>query len=106
MRHRSIVFRVLLFCAAWGSARAAVSVVVSANPPNLSAGQTSSLVATVQGATSNNAVTWTLTPQVGSLQNATGPTGIVSQITYKAPASVASAQSVTVTATSVEDPMW
>ena len=71
----------------------AVSVVVSPANVSLSAGQAQQLTATVTGGSGNTGVTWTLTPNVGSISN-----GL-----YTAPATVSSQQTVTATATSVAD---
>ena len=73
------------------------SVAVSMNPPSatLLGGQTKQLTASVTN-TSNTAVTWSLTPATGS--GALSATGL-----YTAPATIASQQTVVVTATSVAD---
>lgn len=71
-----------------------VSVTVTPGSVSLSPSQTQMFSATVTGTTST-AVTWSLSPAVGSI-SATG--------LYTAPATVASSQTVTVTATSVADP--
>ncbi|MBZ5675069.1 MAG: immunoglobulin domain-containing protein [Acidobacteriia bacterium] len=65
---------------------------VAPNTATLSASQTQQFTATISSG--NNAVTWSINPNVGSISS----TGL-----YTAPASIASAQSVTVTATSVAD---
>lgn len=69
--------------------------VVSVSPGSqvLSAGQSVQFTATVQGA-GNSGVTWSLSPNVGSIVN-----GL-----YTAPAQLASQEAVTVTATSSADP--
>jgi len=72
---------------------ASVSVSVTPTTTSLSGGQTQQFTATVTG-DPNTSVTWSLNPNVGSISS----TGL-----YTAPASVASSQSVTVTATSVAD---
>ncbi|HLJ48623.1 MAG TPA: choice-of-anchor Q domain-containing protein [Bryobacteraceae bacterium] len=61
---------------------------------SLAAGQSNQFTATVTG-TSQNGVSWSMSPQVGTLSS----TGL-----YTAPATVSGAQSVTITATSVADP--
>jgi len=68
---------------------------VSVSPPSatLNGGQTQQFTATVTG-TGNTSVTWSLNPQIGSVDT----TGL-----YMAPSSVSSQQMVTVTATSVAD---
>ncbi len=71
----------------------AVSVSVTPTTASLNGGQTQQFSATVTG-DPNTSVTWSLNPNVGSVSS----TGL-----YTAPASVASSQSVTVTATSVAD---
>jgi hypothetical protein len=70
-----------------------VSVALNPSTVTLPASQTQQFTATVTGS-SNTAVTWSLSPAVGQI-SATG--------LYTAPASVASAQSVTVIATSAAD---
>ncbi len=72
-------------------------VAVSLTPANstLNASQTQQFTATVTGAGNTN-VTWTLNPNVGSI----GANGL-----YTAPAYVSAQQTVTVTATSVADPL-
>ncbi len=73
------------------------SVGVAVTPPNvsLSAGQTQQLTATVTGGSGNTAVTWSLSPAVGSISSGGS---------YTAPASIASQSTVVATATSVADP--
>ena len=68
-----------------------IQVSISPQSATLSGGQTSQFTATVTN-TGNTAVTWSLTPNVGSISS----TGL-----YTAPATVAAAQTVTVTARSV-----
>jgi ubiquitin C-terminal hydrolase len=71
-----------------------VSVTVTPTSVTLTQSQTQSFSATVTN-TGNTAVTWSLSPVVGSITAA----GL-----YTAPASIASSQTVIVTATSVADP--
>jgi hypothetical protein len=73
--------------------QAGVAVQVSPSSTNLGPSQTQQLTATVSGST-NTAVTWTMNPQVGTLSSG----GL-----YTAPASVTSAQTITITATSQAD---
>lgn len=72
------------------------SITVSVAPATalLSGGQTQQFTATVTSAF-NPAVTWSVTPSVGSISG----TGL-----YTAPATVTVSETVTVTATSIEDP--
>jgi hypothetical protein len=72
-----------------------VSVGVGVTPTSisLSAGKSSQFTASVTG-TANTAVTWSLTPPVGTISN-----GV-----YTAPGTLSSAQTITLTATSVADP--
>jgi hypothetical protein len=70
-----------------------IDVSVSPTTASLSANQSQQFTATVTN-TSNTAVTWSLSPTVGSISS----TGL-----YTAPASIGSQQTVTVTATSVAD---
>ena len=72
-----------------------VSVLVSPASVSLTAGKTQQFTAAVSGSSGNNGVTWTRSPNVGSISN----TGL-----YTAPATVSSQQTVTATATSVADP--
>jgi len=80
-----------------GSTPTPVSVTVSAASTQTDQGQTVNVTATVMNAGSNTGVTWGL--------NGPGSLGITGAdaVTYDAPASVASAQMVTVTATSNAD---
>jgi hypothetical protein len=75
-------------------AAAAISVTMSPTTAILSTGQTQQFTATVSNA-SNNAVTWSLNPNVGS---------ITFNGLYTAPSAIAAQQTVTVTATSAADP--
>jgi uncharacterized protein (TIGR03437 family) len=70
-----------------------ISVTVNPSLANLGPSQTSQFTATVSNS-SNTAVTWSLSPLLGSLSN-----GL-----YTAPATITSSQSVTVSATSLADP--
>ncbi len=70
----------------------AVSLSISPGSVSLNGGQSTTFTPTV-GGTSNTAVTWSWSPQVGTLNN-----GV-----YQAPAIIASQQTVTVTATSAAD---
>ena len=72
-----------------------VSVAVNPTSPALAATQSQQFSASVTGGSGNTAVTWSLSPTVGTLSN----TGL-----YSAPATIATQQTVTVTATSVADP--
>jgi hypothetical protein len=76
------------------SVKPAVSVSVTPNSVSLGASQSQSFAATVANS-SNHAVTWTVSPAVGSISTA----GL-----YTAPGTIATAQTVTVTATSVATP--
>ena len=69
-------------------------VVITLSPAtsSLTDGQSATFASTITG-TSNTAVTWSLSPAIGTISN-----GI-----YQAPAAIASQQSVTVTATSAAD---
>jgi len=71
------------------------TVSVGVNPPsaNLTPSQSTQFTATVTGS-ANTSVTWSMTPSLGSLSNGS----------YTAPSVINSAQSVTITATSVADP--
>src|SRR5205823_6151080 len=69
------------------------SVSVSPGTATLTASQTQQFTATVSG-TTNTAVTWSISPNTGSISS----TGL-----YTAPSSITSTQTVTVTATSAAD---
>lgn len=71
----------------------AVAITLSPASSSLLGGQSTTLQPTVTGS-SNTAVTWSFSPAIGTLTNGA----------YQAPAIIASAQNVTVTATSVADP--
>jgi hypothetical protein len=79
--------------------KAASGVGIQISPTSASplAGQSQQFGATVTG-TTNLGVTWTYSPQVGSLVTSGATAGL-----YTAPASIASTQKVLVTATSVAD---
>ncbi len=70
-----------------------VSISLSPLNATLSASQSTQFTATVTG-NSNTSVTWSMIPSLGSLSNGS----------YTAPSAINSAQSVTITATSVADP--
>jgi hypothetical protein len=70
-----------------------VNLSVSPTSASLKGGQSTTFTPTVSG-TSNTAVSWSLSPQVGTIAN-----GV-----YQAPATIASQQTVTITATSAADP--
>ena len=72
-----------------------VSVTLTPATVSLSASQSQQLTASVTGGSGNTSVNWTLSPNVGTISN-----GL-----YTAPASITSQQTVTVTATSVVDPL-
>jgi hypothetical protein len=76
------------------TSRTGVSIQVSPTTATLRANQFQQFTASVTG-NSNTAVTWSLTPQVGTLTT----NGL-----YTAPASISTAQTVTVTTTSQADP--
>jgi hypothetical protein len=69
-----------------------VGLSMSPGSASLNGGQSATFTAIVSG-TSNVAVTWSLSPKVGTITN-----GV-----YQAPATIASQQTVTVTATSAQD---
>ena len=71
-----------------------VSVVLSPADVTLTAGQSQQFTPTVSG-TTNTAVTWTITPAIGTIS----PTGL-----YTAPASFLNPATITVRATSVAEP--
>jgi uncharacterized protein (TIGR03437 family) len=69
----------------------AITVLVSPSSVTLSAGQTEQFSATVTGVSSTG-VTWSINPQVGSIDSNSG--------LYSAPSSITTSQKITVTATS------
>jgi hypothetical protein len=71
-----------------------VTILLTPSTASLTASQTQQFTTAVTG-TANTGVTWSLSPAVGTISS----TGL-----YTAPASVAGAQNVTVTATSTADP--
>ena len=71
-----------------------VGISVTANPTTLGAGQASNLSATVTNLSSPN-VTWSLSPNFGTLGSETGTTAV-----YTAPTTVTTSTTVTITATS------
>src|SRR5262249_11910866 len=74
-----------------------VTVLVTPSSATLKPTQSQSLTATVSG-TSNTGVTWTLNPQVGGLASS-GNTAV-----YTAPGTISNNQSVTISASSMQDP--
>lgn len=71
-----------------------ITVSVSATPTTLNPGQTSTLTASVTN-TSNTGVTWSISPNLGTLSSTTSnPT------TYTAPATISATTPITITATS------
>jgi uncharacterized protein (TIGR03437 family) len=79
-----------------------VLVSLSTTANTLQGNQTATLTALVTGA-SNTAVTWSFSPNVGTLGTGSGPTNGLSTNTYKAPTLIASRQTITITATSAAD---
>ena len=91
-------------CPAMAAAAPASAVIVtlSASPSTLSGGEVSNLKAFVTGA-ANAAVTWSISPSVGTLGAGTPAVSGTSTDTYTAPALITTKQSVTITVTSVAD---
>jgi Malectin domain/Domain of unknown function (DUF1929)/PKD domain len=79
-------------------AASGVGIQISPTSTSLLSGQSQQFGATVTG-TTNLGVNWTYNPQVGSLVTSGTTAGL-----YTAPASITTAQKVSVTATSVADP--
>jgi Malectin domain/Domain of unknown function (DUF1929)/PKD domain len=79
-------------------AASGVGIQISPTSTSLLSGQSQEFGATVTG-TTNLGVNWTYNPQVGSLVTSGATAGL-----YTAPASITTAQKVSVTATSVADP--
>jgi hypothetical protein len=84
-------------------AQVTVLITLSTSANALQGNQTATLTALVTG-TATTGVTWSVSPSVGTLGTAIPGTGGISTNTYKAPALISSAQTVTVKATSVADP--
>jgi Protein of unknown function (DUF3443) len=81
------------------SVRASPTIALSTGgPQTINQNQLLSINATLTGDTTNQGVSWSLSPSVGSLSNVT-----ISSVTYTAP-SVVSSTPVTLTATSVANP--
>lgn len=75
-----------------------VGIQISPNTATLQASQSQQFSATVSGS-SNTGVTWSYSPQVGTLVTSGATAGL-----YTAPSSIAANQNIQVTATSVADP--
>jgi uncharacterized protein (TIGR03437 family) len=101
-RSFSKFLRVLPLCLTAGALQAQVIVTLSTSANSLQGNQTANLTALVTGNT-NTAVTWSLSPNVGTLGAGSGPTNGISTNTYKAPTLISSRQTITITATSVAD---
>jgi len=78
-----------------GGGSGPVTVSVTPTTIGLGANQTQTFTATVENST-NQTVTWSINPNVGSINSSTGA--------YKAPSTITAAQAVTVTATSTSGP--
>ena len=95
--------RVAPLCLTAAALHAQVLVTLSTTSNSLQGNQTATLTALVTGAT-NTAVTWSISPSVGTLGPASGPgANGISTNTYRAPTLISSHQTVTITATSVAD---
>jgi hypothetical protein len=84
-------------------AQVTVLITLSTSANTLQGNQTATLTALVTG-TATTGVTWSVSPNVGTIGTAIPGTGGISTNTYKAPALISNHQTVTVTATSVADP--
>ncbi len=94
----------LPLCLTAAALHAQVLVSLSTTANTLQSNQTATLTALVTGAP-NTAVTWSFSPNVGTLGPGSGPNaGGLSTNTYTAPTVISSAQTITITATSVADP--
>ena len=83
---------------------AQVLVTLSTSANSVQGNQTATLTALVTG-NANAAVSWSLSPNVGTLGAGSGPdAGGLSTNTYRAPTLISSHQTITITATSVADP--
>ena len=90
-------------CLTAAALHAQVLVTLSTTSNSLQGNQAATLTALVTGAT-NTAVTWSISPSVGTLGPASGPgTNGISTNTYRAPTLISSHQTITITATSVAD---
>ena len=93
----------LPLCLTAAALHAQVLVTLSTTANSLQGNQTVTLTALVTGAT-NTAVTWSLSPNVGTLGSGSGPANGISTNTYRAPTLISSRQAIAITATSVADP--
>jgi uncharacterized protein (TIGR03437 family) len=95
---------VLPLCLTAAALHAQVLVSLSTTATTLQGNQTASLSALVTGS-ANTAVTWSLSPNVGTLGPGSSPgAGGISTNTYTAPTLISSRQTITITATSVAQP--
>jgi uncharacterized protein (TIGR03437 family) len=104
--NRTIVFSLLMICLVAGALDAQILVTLSTNNLTLSAGQNATLTAVCTAPSGNTGVTWSVTPQVGTLGvgNNLGGTSITTTNNYQAPNPLTVRQTVTITARSVQNP--
>jgi len=103
-RSFSRLLRVLPLVLTAAALHAQVLVTLSTSANSVQGNQTATLTALVTG-NANAAVSWSLSPNVGTLGAGSGPdAGGLSTNTYRAPTLISSHQTITITATSVADP--
>jgi uncharacterized protein (TIGR03437 family) len=95
-----------LLCLAAGALHGQVLVTLSTSSNNMTAGQSATLTAVCTAPSGNTGVVWSYSPQVGQLGvgNNSAGTSVTSTNNYVAPATIAVRQTVTITATSIQDP--
>ncbi|MBS1858168.1 MAG: hypothetical protein JST11_22545 [Acidobacteria bacterium] len=96
----------LAVCLSASSLSAQVLVTLSTSSNSLSSGQNAVLTAVCTAPSGNTGVKWSMSPQVGDLgvgNNLSG-TSITTTNNYAAPATITQRQTVTITATSNQDP--
>ncbi len=104
-RSTTLFLRLLLFCLAASALHGQVLVTLSTSSNSMTAGQAATLTAVVTAPSGNTGVVWSYSPHVGQLgvgNNLTG-TSVTSTNNYVAPASITVRQTVTITATAVQD---
>jgi uncharacterized protein (TIGR03437 family) len=96
----------LVICLAAGALDAQVLVTLSTNNLTLSAGQNATLTAVCTAPSGNTGVTWSVSPQVGTLGvgNNLNGTSITTTNNYQAPNPITVRQNVTITARSIQNP--
>ncbi len=104
-RTTSLLLRLLLLPLAVGALQGQILVTLSTTSLTLTGGGSAVLTAVCTAPSGNTGVSWSYSPQVGTLGvgNNTGGTSVTTTNNYAAPATVTSRQSITITATSQQD---